>query len=257
MLDKSFVLKHSIKKAVFICFLLFLFLPIKNFGQEFNKGETIFGIELKGVLPTSLFDAGPIDIGDDSISISMKAPSGYSFGMIIRHNFSKMFTLETGIHLTNRIYPLSITNSNNNFSSESQIKLVNYEVPIQWLLYIRLGEQFYMNTILGVSLDIYPTDVTKTEEYYRYYIQRKSWIKASLLASIGFEYRTKKSGYFYLGGSVHSPFGSIGKLYVTYFHDDILTEDVTYSSEINGTYFSLELRYFFNKKEKVIKPITY
>lgn len=257
MLAKRFELKHSLKKTVLLCtFLGFTFANTIN-GQEFKKGETIFGIEVKGIFPTSILDSGPVDLGDDSLSIHMKSPSGYSFGMIIRHNFTKMFTIETGIHLTNRIYSLNITNSNNGFNENSKIELDSYEIPVQWLLFIRLGDQFYMNTIFGISLDIFPSDVSKTEKYYRYYIQRDNWIKASILASIGFEYRTKKSGFFYLGGSVHSPFGNIGRLYVSYFHNDIITEDVTYNSEIKGTYFSLEFRYFFNKKEKVVKPVTY
>lgn len=234
-----------------------LILHPNSSAQTIEKGETVFGIEVKGIIPTSLFGAGQIDIGDDSIAVDVKAPSGYSFGMMIRHNFSKMFSLETGIHMTNRIYKINIQNSNNNFQGDSKIEFNSFEIPIQWLLYIRLGKQFYMNTILGISLDIFPSDVTKSEQYYAYYIQRDSWIKTSLLASIGFEYRTVKSGYFYLGASIHSPFGNIGNFTVSYYHEDNILNEVSYNAALNGTYLSAEIRYFFNKKEKTKEVITY
>ena len=200
--------------------------------------------------------SGPLELGNDSISVNVKSPAGYSMGMIIRHNFTKMFTLETGIHFASRSYPVSIQNTLSNFSANSKVDLVSYEIPIQWLLYIRLGERMYMNTIFGVSMDFFPSDVTVSEENYAYYIQRDSWIKASLLASIGFEYRTKKSGYFYVGASVHSPFGNIGQFYITYFHNDILTEDVSFNAPLNGTYFSAEIRYFFNKSDKSVDKLS-
>jgi hypothetical protein len=250
VLDKNFGSKHKLFKPSF--FTLFLVLVFATFAQaqKFEKGETIFGIELEGIIPTSLLGAGPLELGNDTIDVTVKSPSGYSFGMIIRHNFTKMFTLETGIHLVQRSYPVSIANTENAFQGKSSIGLQSYEIPIQWLLYIRLGEQFYMNTILGISLDFYPSDVTAAEYSYSYYIQRDSWIKSSLLASVGFEYRTKESGYFYLGASLKSPFGNIGRFYLTYFYDDLISEDVTFSDEMNGSYFSVEFRYFFNKKEK-------
>jgi hypothetical protein len=230
---------------------------MQSFSQSLKKGETIFGVEVKGIIPTSLFGSGPISLGDDSISIHVNSPIGYSFGMMIRHNFSKMFSLETGIHMTNRIYKLNIQNSNNNFNGQSKIEYDSFEIPIQWLLYVRLGKQVYMNTILGFSFDFFPSDVVKNEASFAYYIQRDSWIKASLLASVGFEYRTQKSGFFYLGASLHSPFGNIGNLTVSYYYQDNVLQEVSYSEQLNGTYLSAEIRYFFNKKEKTAEVITY
>jgi hypothetical protein len=256
VLAKNFESKRRRLLNIVLGLVSFFILPIEYFAQEHEKGETIFGLEVKAILPTSIFDAGALELGDDSIAVNVKSPSGYSMGMIIRHNFTKMFTLESGIHYASRNYPVSIENANSGFNGSSSINLVSYEIPIQWLLYIRLGEQVYMNTIFGFSMDFFPSDVTVSEYSYAYYIQRDSWVKASLLASIGFEYRTKESGYFYLGASVHSPFGNIGQFYVTYYYDDLLTEDVTFNAPLNGTYFSVEFRYFFNKGQKNVDKLT-
>lgn len=232
-------------------------LPFFSLAQEHDKGETIFGLEFKGIIPSTILNAGEQSIGNDSITVTINSDRGFSFGMIIRHNFTKMFTLETGIHMTRRFYPVDIRNNSNGFNGSSSIEYVSYEIPIQWLLYIRLGENFYMNTILGVTFDIYPSDVIKVEEFYAYIIQPVSWFQTSLVASIGFEYRTAKAGYFYLGASVHRPFTDVANFRLSYTNDPTQSEYVNLDTKISGTYFSIDLRYFFNKKEKVVEPEYY
>lgn len=239
-----------------IAFLFFL-LSFSAFSQEHKKGETLFGIEFKFLVPISILNAGPQELGNDSIAIKINSDRGYAFGAIIRHNFSKMFTLETGIRVTKRYFPIDFSQKNTGQSESSSIELNMYEIPVQWLLYIRLGEQFYMNTLFGVSLNFYPSDVTKTESNYSYYFLRKSWIHASILASVGFEYRTKKSGYLYLGASILRPFTEIGTLYFSYYHDGVTSNDVNFNTLVSGTYLSVDLRYFFNKKEKTVEPKYY
>ncbi len=237
--------------------IFILFLSYSLLAQEKRKGETLFGLEVKALVPGKILNAGPISMGDDSIDVTVKSPNGYSIGMIVRHSFTKMFSLETGLHLTNRYYPVQFENSNKGINSASKIQLVSYEIPIQWLLYIRLGEQIYMNTILGISLDIFPTDVTVTEDSYAYIIIVDSWIQGSLLASVGFEYRTEKSGFFYMGASLHRPFKEIGNFSLSYYNNNSLSEYVNFTSPITGTYLSIDFRYFFPKREKVVEPKYY
>ena len=114
-----------------------------------------------------------------------------------------------------------------------------------------------MNTLLGLSLDFYPSDVTVTNDDYAYIIVRKSWINASLLASIGFEYRTKKSGFVYLGASINRPFGDIGDFILSYYHEGNINDYVSYSTGVTGTYLSLDMRYFFPRKDKKVEPKYY
>jgi hypothetical protein len=243
-------LKPNIFHLLFIGILFLIFYSVNASAQEHKKGETIFGLEAKAIIPTSILNAGTIKLSDDSITIKINPESGYSIGMLIRHNFTKMFTLETGIHLTKRLFPIDFDHSLNGISEQSKIEMISYSIPIQWLLYIQLGKQTYMNTILGVSMDFYPSSIKKESEKYAYIITPNSWIEASLLASVGFEYRSKKSGYFYIGSSLHSPFGDMGSFKLTYYHDSSLTEHITFNSNISGTYLSIDFRYFFNKKEK-------
>jgi len=228
-----------------------LFLSTHFVIGQIEKGETIFGIQVKGIIPASILNAGAQTISNDSIDFTLSSASGLSVGGVLRHNFTKMFTIETGIHYVSRRYNFNFKQSIQQIDDNSDINLISYEIPVQWLLYIRLGEQFYMNTIFGVSVDFYPSDVTNTRENYAYIMIRKSWINLALIASVGFEYRTKDAGYFYIGGSLHYPLSDIGTLRVSYFPDPSNTADfVNLDQKVSGTYLSVDVRYFFKKNEE-------
>ena len=257
MLVKSLELKHKDLYPLFLTIVLVFSCTFLLNAQEHKKGETIFGLEVKGIIPSTILNAGEQSIGNDSIQVQINSDYGFAFGMIIRHNFTKMFTLETGIHMTRRFYPIDVNNTKTSVQSSSKIEYISYEIPIQWLLYIRMTEHLYMNTILGTAFDIYPSDVIKVEDNYAYIIQPKSWLQLSLLASVGFEYRTAKMGYFYFGATIHRPFTEVANLTLSYYEDPSTPDFINFSGEISGTYLSLDLRYFFNKKEKKVEPKYY
>lgn len=250
MLDKNYESKIKLDLFKVFIFAILLINTHLAFGQ-IEKGESIFGIQFRGIIPVSYLNAGEQTISNDSIDFSISSASGFSIGAIVRHNFSKMFTIETGINYVSRRYSFNFKQNIQNIDDNSSVNLVSYEVPIQWLLFIRLGDQFYMNTLFGFSFDFYPSDVTKTREKYAYIIIRDSWVNFSLLASIGFEYRTKKSGYFYLGGSLHYPFSDVSFVRVSYIPDPNDSNNfVNLDTKLSGTYFSIDIRYFFAKSEK-------
>lgn len=250
VLVRNCALKISLSKYQFLLSGFLLLSTHFAIGQ-IEKGETIFGIQVKGIIPASILNAGEQKVSNDSISFTQSSASGISVGGVLRHNFTKMFTIETGIHYVSRRYSFNFKQNIQQIDDNSNINLISYEVPVQWLLYIRLGDQFYMNAIFGVSVDFYPSDVVNIRENYGYIMVRKSWINLALLASVGFEYRTKDAGYFYIGGSLHYPLSDIGTLRVSYFPDPSNTSlFVNLDQKVNGTYLSVDVRYFFEKREK-------
>ena len=70
---------------------------------------------------------------------------------------------------------------------------MSYEIPIQGLIYIRLSEDLYMNTSLGIAVNWYASDVRSVgpNGILVQTSERAQWANFSLLANIGFEYRTK------------------------------------------------------------------
>ena len=71
---------------------------------------------------------------------------------------------------------------------------------------------------------------------------------------MGVEYRTYKSGWFYLGATYHRPFGDIARGELTWY--DRLNFGTTISGGIPGSYLTVDLRYFFHNdpnKERRLK----
>ena len=152
VLVKSCALKISLSKYRIILTGLLLFYTQFAISQ-IEKGETIFGVQVKAIVPGSILNAGEQTIRNDSIAFTLSSASGFSVGGVLRHNFSKMFTIETGIHYVSRKYSFNFKHNIEQIDDNSSVNLISYEIPVQWLLYIRLGEQFYMNAIFGVSVD--------------------------------------------------------------------------------------------------------
>ena len=62
------------------------------------------------------------------------------------------------------------------------------------------------------------------------------------MANLGFEYRTKEKGTFYLGGSYHLPFSPIMTFAMSY---EKPPTNVVAIDNIRGSYLTLDLRYYF------------
>lgn len=219
-----------------------------SFGLFAQKQITTFGLQFKPILSSELINTGPQSekVGDIGFEISPRG--GYSFGMVVRKGFNEQFSLETGINYTRRNFGLNITEDSTGFSESSDFRYIIYEVPILGLIYIQLGQNTYMNTAFGASLNFLPSDWESFDDYFIHYSQRESWVIPSLLANVGFEYRTRESGYWYLGFSLHRPFMNLTEAGVGYTERDY-TREIKESAffGISGNYLTIDLRYFFHE----------
>lgn len=214
---------------------------------------TTFGVSLKPVIPSRFFDSGEETITEDFLSMTVKPRVGFNFGMLMRRGFTDVFSLETGIHLVRRNYQVTTFDSDAGVTLEKKFAFIGYEIPIQGLIYVRLGENFWMNGSGGFSFDTYPSNVFSTADErvdtISYDLQletrRSSWVQVALVANYGFEYRTKKKGWFYLGASYHRPFTDIGTTFAEYAVDGF-PYDLRYN--LSGSYLTADIRYFFHEK---------
>tara|TARA_B100001109_G_scaffold255888_1_gene262274 strand:+ start:10857 stop:11591 length:735 start_codon:yes stop_codon:yes gene_type:complete len=227
-----------------VCVLLLAAVKLKA-----QKEITTFGIQFKPILSSELINTGPQTQQEGDINFTIEPRAGYAFGMVIRKGFNDQFSLETGINYTQRNFKLSISEDSTGFNGSSSFKYVIYEIPVLALIYIRLGENTYMNTAFGASIDLLPSDWETIGDYYQHFSQRKSWLLPSLLANVGFEYRTYDKGYYYLGLSYHRPFTNITTAGVAYTTTDIpRLEKESAFFDILGNYLTIDLRYFFHEK---------
>ena len=137
-----------------ITFLTIFFIGNVSIAQ---KGLTTFGIQFKPIVPVSYFKAGPVNLGDTIVNIEIKQKMGYSMGMIIRHNITNLISFETGINYVRRNYTIAATSKVNTLNDQLEFGFVNYEIPLQALVYVQLSKSLFMNVSSGIGLNAYPS----------------------------------------------------------------------------------------------------
>lgn len=226
----------------FLFIFLFIFL-LEGFRGEFSFAQQSImtvGFQIKPIFRGEIFSAKDIEKTQDSIDFTVATMLGFSAGMVLRKGITKTISFETGINYVKRVYNLSITDSN--FTGESKFRIIGYEIPLLALIYIRIGEKIYMDNALGFSIDLFPSDVITSASYFKHFSRRTSFIIPALLANLGWEYRTDKSGFFYIGASYHRPFLKIMSTKIRYNRDNKISELET---KLAGSYLTIDFRYFF------------
>jgi len=212
-----------------------------------QAGITTVGIQVKPIIPINYFGAGPIQLNNEYATLDLSSKLGYSFGMVVRQGLTKSISLESGINYTRRNYNIFGSSSYEYASDTADFGFISYELPVQGLIYIRIGEFVYMNASIGFGINFYASDVASKGEnnYIDHYSERARWINASFLSNLGLEIRTKDIGYFYIGASLNTPFNEITATQLRYYYEDNLSTkfDPVF---LNGNYLTLDLRYFFN-----------
>lgn len=229
-----------------ILFFVLFFGATAFFAQ---KGVTTMGIQLKPMVPSQFFGTGPIRQLSDHTDALLENQLGWNSGVVIRRGLNNMWSLETGISMVQRNYKVSFESLRFGFSESMTYRLVGYEIPIQALIYVQLGKQWFMNGSGGMALNFYPSNLEKfgntvvDTTFIDYHVKtyRNNWMMPSVLANLGFEYRTPKSGFFYVGASYHRPLSDIA-LSNLRIETNGSGDDTPFF--LNGTYLTLDLRYF-------------
>jgi hypothetical protein len=213
-------------------------------GQDQNPYNFVTGgISVKPIFPSKLFGNGPILMDTAGVNFTIQPQLSYCAGALVRRSFTKLLALETGLFLNRRIYDMRIVDTNKTLTTV-RYRIAGFNIPLQALVFVQLSKSLFSTVSLGGSLDIYPSSILVIGgEQYRLGGLKKSLLGVSLLASFGFEYRTKKDGIIYLGASYNRPFGNI-------FYNEI-TWDIKAGgrllqkgSNIGGSFLALDIRYY-------------
>jgi hypothetical protein len=224
------------------------------------------GVEFRPIFPIDFLKTGNQLVANNDFSISVSPKFSFSAGMIIRYGFHKRFALETGLNFVQRNYNLAIhrdsTTSKPEYNSKTDFTIIGYEHPIKLLVFVQLSERIYMNAAAGFQFTFFPSDIFTSDEnssgsdqHFKHSSLRlgfdgkpggDGFIHGGAIANLGFEYRTKKAGFFYLGGTYHVPFADVYSSKFAYADD-------SYSSpaqevRLNGSYLTFDVRYFFHSK---------
>lgn len=239
---------------VFVVIMSCVFISSVCWGQE---NVTTVGFQVKPMIDTKFVDQGGGESSFEWLDAKFSAEGGYSMGMVIRRGFTPSISIETGISYLKRNYKVEVLDTDSLYEGTMEYSLISYQIPIQGLVYARLTENLWMNASGGLGVNFMPSDVkTNTFEYRQttYRAGNPNWVRASLMANYGFEYRTKKSGFYYLGVSYDRPIEDLALSRATIKRPDGPEQSTI--GTFTGAYFTVDLRYFFHEdpERKKRKP---
>lgn len=265
------VVTLAMRKPI-LCFFLCTITTL-CFAQDDRFPQTLTaGIEFRPIFPIDFLKTGNQDVSNEEYNITVSPKFSFSAGMTIRYGFHKRFALETGINFVQRNYNLTVHRDSSNgsvfpnirpeYNSKTDFTIIGYEHPIKLLVFVRLAEQVYMNAAAGLQLTFFPSDIFTTDEntkgtdqHFKHSALRlgfdgkpgnDGFIHGGAIANLGFEYRTKKAGFFYFGATYHLPFADIYGSKFQYLEEDYKSQIQTI--QLNGSYLTFDVRYFFHSK---------
>lgn len=235
--------------------LLFFFLSISLFSmsQSKEKVPSYFGIQIRPVFPTQFIGTSILTLTGDGFESTIEQKLGYSFGGTVRAGVTKLIAIETGINYTERNFDLTMSVPDSNLYATNDLTFIEYDVPVNVLTYIQLSQAFYMNASVGATISFKPTNVGVYNQPNGYHAFRNTGIPANKIAfginaNVGFEYRTKEKGFFYIGGSARVPFAPLFSLYSDYNNQG---NQIRHIGEVDGSFLTIDFKYFFpNIKNK-------
>jgi len=231
-------------------FRFYGFLAYCLLSTAYSVGQsrlTTFGIQFKPIFPIGFLGTGKqtVTVDTSDVKFDLALESGYNFGMVIRKGFSDLLAMELGINYVKRKYRLDVDDDGSAESSE--FRIIGYEIPVSLLVYIRLGEKIFMNASLGASADMYASNVMSNGQHHSTLTVRNHTFQAAVVANLGWEYRSEKSGFIYLGSSLHRPFDYE---LTTKVHYKTSVKEIDVYQPLSGSYLTVDVRYFFPEDPK-------
>jgi hypothetical protein len=237
-----------------LALLIILLCSSSLFGQVKSKERipSYFGLQVKPIFPTRFIGSPELSLrsGEEDdlfITSTIRQKLGYSFGGTVRVGLTKLIALETGINFNQRNFDLQMAVPDSSITGQNDLSFISYDIPLNALFYIRLAEKWYMNASLGAAVTFAPTNVkVDTNPVGIHYFQHTGLVESKvgleLNANIGFEFRTEKSGFFYLGGSGRVPIKPIFTLVTEHRYKGFWT---LIHGDVDGSYLSVDFKYFF------------
>ena len=228
-------------------FFIIITLVVSLSGFSQRNVPSYFGIQIKPILPTRFIGESSLKLEEDEFSTTITQKTGYSFGGTIRAGITPLIAFETGINFNQRYFNVEMSIADSGVYATNDLAFISYDVPLNGLVYVQLSKQIYMNASLGLALTFKPTHVgivTNPGGSFSFthtgLVSRKTGF--DLNANFGFEYRTKKRGFFYFGGAARVPLQPIFDLIAQYKYQGY---KITTRGEVDGSFLTIDFKYFF------------
>ena len=238
--------------------LLFIIIVVVSCNNNANaqahrtKSENFFGIQVKPLIPFGLVGDQAFDMAEDGFETTISPIFGYSYGGIVRIGLTELLAIETGINYTRRNYKASYSVPDSNVYAEDELGYVSFDIPLNFLVYIKLGKQIYMNVSIGASGNFNASNIRSVinpegTHLFIFEGRRLNYFDFNANANVGFEYRTPNEGTIYLGLSGRVPFSSTLAIATEYRNG---TNKTVAYGVVEGSTFALSLKYFFHNQKR-------
>lgn len=239
----------NLSSKLLILFLtgLFFFLShaLTAQGWEWEREGASFGVQLKPIVPNDIFRIRGESATEEGVEFQLDPLVGYKAGAIIRFGIHRRFTMETGINYVRRPYLASASDTSG--AEEGRMRVIAYDIPIAATYYVRLSEHLYLSTSAGLHLHFLPSNLFVRQGDMSITAARRNWFAPAASARTGFEYRTRNSGYFFVGPEYRFFFQSLYITEIEYRRSQSST--VRQRFTLDGAFFGIILRYTFSPGE--------
>ncbi len=208
-----------------------------------DEQKTFFGLEYRPIFNSEFLTSGATTTSGNNLNYEIQNVSGRSLGMVIRHNFYKNFSVETGISGVARNYSFTAEDDTSSFAVSDGFRFVAYDLPLTGLVQVQAGRNIYINAGPGLVFSFFPTETGIFEQDYEHVSLRRGWVRMAFTAQLGAEYRTEQSGIFYLGASFFQPFSEIANSEFTQVIQTRVNRKL--EAPLQGRFLTLSFRYFF------------
>jgi hypothetical protein len=231
--------------------LLFCVLsPIICRAQAYNQlgKPNFFGFHYRHIIPMQQMQSGTQKFSDSVLQTNLTPVDGFSYGGIIRYGLTDLISIETGLYYNQRNFSIQSTRTDSALSVDQRLRFVQFEIPIQGNIGIQLSKSIFANAALGAAILYKPTSVaTYVNPYDKHEFRQVGLVDINkklgldLRTNIGFEYRNKKSGVFYIGATAFVQLQSAFILLSKYQYANFKQ---TAFGDVNASGFGLDFKYF-------------
>ena len=129
------------RKFIFILFIL----PLSMFAQKENKFgvQNYFGFQTRMIIPSDAIGPNSLTLTKEAFTTTIQQQTGYTFGGVVRLGLSELISIETGSAIT----------------AYSNMKFIQYDIPVSALINVKLTKELYANASLGFALQNKPSSV--------------------------------------------------------------------------------------------------
>lgn len=234
---------------LFVILVVFTSLTFVNaqVGKD-SKIPYYFGFQVKPLFPTKFIGESSSTFMNQGYKVIISQQLGYSYGGVVRIALTDLIGIETGLNFLQRYYKIDMEVTDSNLVSNDKFGFVQYDLPLNALFNVKLSKKMYMNAAIGGSICYKPSNIEtfvtpngKHEFLNVGVVDISEKVNFDLNGNLGFEFRTKKNGFFYLGGCARVQTAPLFNLLSRYKNGAF---KIYNSGPVSGSFLAIELKYF-------------